>query len=285
MRLAAFALLMCLSVPLRATEVVWAIVDGAPYHLDGAGGPAKTADELGQGITDHLIRGLVARMPRFQHRLLYTSRSRMWKEIAGGQLLCYADAVKTPQRLGWAHFTVVTPPMRQLLVTRAGTLRGTEEQQLAQVLADVSLRGVFVPDRSYGLAMDDLIAAAGAHVRRMAVPASPQLLRMLEAGRMDYVVEYPPAIQHWLERLQPRPALDFHLLAEDRNSAPGHVACTRGAWGLEVIKAVDQAMRDWAQQPEVSQALQRWIPAEILRQELPAIQRFYSERAQRVDLD
>ncbi|MBH9552823.1 hypothetical protein [Inhella gelatinilytica] len=285
MRVAALALLLSLASSARATEVVWAIVDSAPYHLSGLGGLGHTVDSLGHGITDHLIRGLATRMPGFKHRLVHLPRTRLWRDMAAGQPLCYADAFKTPQRLKWAHFTSVTPPLRQIVVTRQGTLPDAGEKSLADLLSQVQLHGVFETDRSYGVHLDRVIAAAGPHVKRQALPDSPQLLRMLEAGRMDYVVEYPPAVTYLYERLQPRPKLDFHLIAEDRQADAAYVACTRGAWGLKVIQAVDRAMRDWALQPEASQALLRWMPPETAQQERPGMERFYTERAARSDVE
>lgn len=285
MRLAVLVSLLSLWAPVRAAEVVWAIVDSAPYHLDGPTGPANSVQDLGQGLTDHLIRGLAARMPGHRHRLVYLPRTRMWREMAAGRPVCYADAFKTPQRLRWAHFTAVTPPIRLLLVSRKGTLQGGQEQSLAQLMARPQLKGAFEFDRSYGVPIDNLIAKAGPHARRMALPDSPQLLRMLEAGRMDYLVEYAPAVMYLQERLTPPPALDFHAIVEERQATPSYVACTRGAWGRSVVEAIDQAMRDWAQQPEVQAALLRWLPPDIAQQELPTIERFYRERALRSDFE
>lgn len=262
-----------------ALDVRWALVDGPPYHMKTALGPSAGLKDLGDGLMDQLIQGVAGQAPELHHQFVPMSRSRLWRAMQAGEPLCYPNAFRTPERLRFAHFTVVMPPTPQILVTRKGQLPDTPEVSLATVLARTDLSGAFEVDRSYGTHLDALIRQAGPHVRALTLPESPQLLRMLEAGRMDYLVEYPPAILYMQEHLQPRPELAFHAITEERDAQATYIACTRSAWGLKVTQALDQAIRRWSATPKAAQFLLRWQPPGIAQREAARVEGFYRERA------
>lgn len=270
-----FGLLLPLA---QAETIVWAVADGPPYHLPGSVPKPSRPVELGEGVNDLLIAYLAEELPGFHHRLAHLSRPQMWRRMQAGEPICYVDAFKTPERLRFAYFSVVTAPVPQVVVTRADQA-GLAGQELAlkDLLQRKDLRGVFEIGRSYGAHIDPMLDAA--RVSRQPLPSSPQLLRMLEAGRMDYLVEYPMALQHYRERLVPAPALRFFDLREEREPPPAYVACTRSAWGRTVIEAVDGAIRRLAVRPESRRALLRWLPQEVREMLGARIERFYRERA------
>jgi uncharacterized protein (TIGR02285 family) len=263
----------------RAVEVRWAMVDGPPYHIDGPHGPARSVEDLGEGQLDQVIRGLAAQAPELGHRFLPMSRARMWRAMQAGEPLCYVNAFRTPERLRWAHFTPVLAPISMVLVTRRGQLGAAQEVTLASVLARRDLHGIFEPDRSYGTLIDGLIRQAGPQVSVAPLPDTPQLLRMLETGRMDYLVEYPPALQYLGEQLRPRAELEMHALAEERDPQATYIACTRSAWGLEVVQALDRAIRRWAATPQARESVLRWLPPTVAQREAPRVEGFFRERA------
>jgi len=277
-------LLCLLLLPARAETIAWAVADGPPFHLPGTVPKPTRPVELGEGVNDLLIAYLAEELPGFHHRLEHLSRPKMWRLMQAGEPICYVDAFKTPERLGFAYFSAVTVGMPQVLVTRAGTdgLAGPE-LALKDLLPRKDLRGVFEMGRSYGAHLDPMLEAA--RVSRQPLPSSPQLLRMLEAGRMDYLVEYPMALQFYLERMSPVPELQFYDLLEEREPPPAYVACTRSAWGKTVIEAVDAAIRRLALRPESRRALLRWLPAEVRQTHAARIERYYRERALQPDLE
>lgn len=268
----------------QAVEVRWAIADGPPYHMESSRN-ARRARDLGDGMLDLLIAGVAQHAPEMRHQFVVMSRPRMWRAMQAGEPLCYADAFRTAERLRFAHFTPATPPLPMVLVVRKGQLGDVGEVSLATVLARKDLRGVFESERSYGVTLDALIANAGPHVGILPLPDTPQLLRMLEAGRMDYLVEYPTAVQYLHEQLKPRPALDFLALREEREPQPSFIACTRSAWGQEVVQALDGALRRWAATPDAAQSVLRWLPPDIAQREAGRVESFYRERARVSQVD
>jgi uncharacterized protein (TIGR02285 family) len=282
------ALCLALAGPLRAQapeeRIVWVVADGPPYHVSGAAGPALRIEDLGQGSNDRLMAELARELPQFRHEILHISRSRLWKDMRAGEPRCYSDAFKTPERLAFAHFSSVAPSLPMVVVTRPGTLRASPEGvSLHELLSRAALRPLFEAGRSYGPLMDAQIKAAGA--ARAGLPSSPQVLHMLLAGRMDYLIEYPMVLEHYRSQLKPAPVFDYHALLEERDPQPTHVACTRGPWGLKVIEAVDAAVRRLALRPETRKLMTPWLPDEVAQSAAPVIERFYRERAGRSDIE
>ncbi|MBN8504154.1 MAG: hypothetical protein J0L58_06745 [Burkholderiales bacterium] len=257
---ALFALLLLATSALATADTVrWAVVDGPPFHVDPPGGPARSVDALGDGVTDRLIARLASELPQWRHELLPMSRRQLWARIASGEALCYADAIVTPERLKMTYMSLATVGTPMVLAVRKGSLPPRKEgYRLAELLARSDLRGAFEAQRSYGLEIDGLVRDARAPV--MPLPQGPQVLRMLEAGRMDYLVEYPKVLQYAQERMQPAPALDFHALRDIAEPAPAAVACTRTAWGLRAIRAIDGAIRRASARPDATAAHRRWLP-------------------------
>ncbi|MFO1251713.1 MAG: hypothetical protein U1E77_11410 [Inhella sp.] len=276
-------LLLLFVSPVQAETIAWAVADGPPFHLPGSVPKPARPVELGEGVNDLLIAYLAEELPGFHHRLEHLSRPKMWRLMQAGEPICYVDAFKTPERLGFAYFSAVTVGVPQVLATRAGTPGLEGEQVLKELLQRKDLRGVFEMGRSYGAHLDPMLEAA--KVSRQPLPSSPQVLRMLEAGRMDYLVEYPMALQYYVERLSPAPELAFFDLFEERDPPPAYVACTRSAWGKGVIEAVDGAIRRLAVRPESRRAFLRWLPADVRQAHGARIERFYRERALQRDAE
>jgi uncharacterized protein (TIGR02285 family) len=256
----------------------WAIVDGPPFHVDPPGGPARRVEALGDGVTDRLIARLAGELPHLHHELLPMSRRQLWARMEDGEPLCYADAIVTPARLKLAYMSLATVGTPLVLAVRQGSLPLRQEgYRLAELLARPGWKGAFEAQRSYGGVIDALVRDARAPV--MPLPRGPQVLRMLEAGRMDYLVEYPKVLQYSLEHLQPAPALDFHALTDIAEPTPAAVACTRNAWGLRVIRAIDGAIRRASSHPDATAAHRRWLPPKVAADQSARMARFYRERA------
>jgi uncharacterized protein (TIGR02285 family) len=260
-----------LTLPARAQPTLtWALVDGPPAH-EHLG--ARSIAELGGGLQDQRLRLLSAALPQFRHKVQLMSLSQLWRDMRAGRPVCYADAFKTAERLAWAHFVELAPSPRLVLAARPGRLPPGAELSLRELLARKDLRGAFEMERSYGELIDRLLAEHGQ--TRLPLPSDPRLLRMLEQGRMDYVLEYPSALGSD-KALQ---SVDLRLVLEDRNPAPTQLACTR-ALGLELMRSLDAAARRLAQQEAWAQLHLQVYPAGAREALRPQLEQYFRERAQ-----
>lgn len=255
------------------TVVTWVAVDGMPYHerLD-----VQRIEELGRGQFDERLRQLAAALPQYRHRVQSMSRAKLWRDMRGGVPLCYADAFKTPERLGFAHFVELAPSPRLVVAAAPGRLPPGAELSLRELLQRPELRGAFELERSYGELIDRLLQSHGQ--TRRPLPGDARLLRMLEQGRMDYVLEYPTALLGY-ERKGADTSLDMRLIAEDRQPAPTQVACSHTV-DKDFLRALDAAVRRLAVQEAWLSLQLRVYPATMREAVRPQVEQYFRERAQ-----
>lgn len=263
------ALLLALPAAGAQPVIVWVMVDGPPEHQRPE---ARNLSELGRGPQDETLRLLGQALPGIEHRVQSMSLEQLWRDMRLGRPVCFADAFKTAERLAVAHFVELGPSPRVLVLAQPGRLPPGEEVSLRELLAAGKLRGAFERQRSYGAKLDALLDEF--EQPRRLLPSDHRLLRMLEHGRMDFVLETPNG---WLQRVDAQ--LDTRLVLEGRQPPPVHVACSR-AMDLQVVRAIDGAVRQLAQQ-------ERWLRLSLLayppsQRELmrPYIEQYLRQRAE-----
>ncbi len=249
--------------------IVWALVEGPPEHLRPE---ARRLSELGQGPQDETLRLLGQALPGIEHRVQHMPLEQVWRDMRLGRPVCFADAFKTAERLAVAHFVELGPSARMLVLAQPGRLPPGEEVSLRELLAAGKLRGAFERQRSYGAPLDALLDEF--QQPRQLLPSDERLLRMLEHGRMDYVLETPNG---WLQRVDAQ--LDTRLVLEGRQPPPVHVACSR-TMNLQLVRAIDGAVRQLGQQ-------ERWLRLKLLayppsqREAMrPQIEQYLRQRAE-----
>ena len=103
--------LLLANAPARAAETItWLMSDFPPVGelIDG---------KPGNGMADQVVRYLVSRWPQAEHRFLYANPNRAWSQMASGQHVCFANALRTTDREKLAYFRnayLLPPP--QLIV-------------------------------------------------------------------------------------------------------------------------------------------------------------------------
>lgn len=270
--LAALLIGLLLLVPAWAqVTLTWAMVDGPPAHERH---DARTMAELGNGLLDGRLRLLSAALPQFRHRVQAMSLGQLWRDMRAGHAVCYPDAFKTPERLRWAHFVELAPSPRLMLAARPGRLPAGAELSLRELLVRGELRGAFEMERSYGEVIDRLLVEHGQ--TRLPLPSDARLVRMLEQGRMDYVLEYPAALSSG--GAAAGLGVDLRLVLEDRNPAPAQLACTR-ALGLDVMRTLDAAVRRLSQQENWVQMHLQTYPASARDAVRAQLEQYFRERA------
>lgn len=236
---------------------------------------------------DELTQWLQARLPEVAIKPMVANAERSWALIREQQPVCHAGAARTPEREKLAYFTntwLVPPP--QLIVRqdrRAGLpVDAAGAVDLEALLADASLRGVLPQGRSYGPALDALLAAQ---------PAAPQLqrvfggdygshlLHLVSQGRADYTLDYP----NMLVTLASRADGDMQLVALPVKGASdpvvSGVACPRTAWGRAAIRLVDKALGTPEGAALLRDTLRVSLPPDTQRAYRDAWDAFFKRRA------
>nr|WP_316643407.1 hypothetical protein [uncultured Roseateles sp.] len=271
----------------EAGTVRWMTQDIPPHFSYLHGKPPQRVADLANGELDGFLRLLITQMPQYRHEFVDAGFPRFESLVRQGQTLCSVLHLRTPERLNWLYFTQTHPPQfsRQihLIVRRDKAAQfdaGGQPQQFAELLQRPELLGLLPRDRSFGPKIDALLKTPGLNTPQTVVATrSQQLLAMLRAGRMDYTLEYPSAVDEYLRSAEPGPELIKLPLAEGRSTLVATAACTRNAEGRKYIEAIDQAVRKLAQDPQREAWIRAWRGDALDEQDRLRINRYMDERA------
>ncbi len=273
---------------LEVGVIRWQVLDMPPAFNYVHGRPPRDASELGHGEVDGFMRLLIGQMPQYRHEFVEAGVARFEALARQDKALCSVLLVRTPQRLEWLFYTPVYPPLmsRQLhvIVRRDRQQKFISPQgqvlQLTDILKRKDLVGLLVKDRSYGPRIDALVKAQGADGPKSMVTArNSQLLGMLNAGRMDYTLDYPLMLEAYLQKDGAGADLVALPVTEGFGTSMVHAACSRNPEGRRAIEAIDWAERRLAQDPRRDEMLRGWLGDKPDDADRLRLKRFMDERA------
>lgn len=241
-------------------------------------GPAK-----GRGVADRLVALAADAAPHLRFEQTTISLPRGFRLLNDGQPYCNPSLIPTPERMESAFFTIglIGPPFT--FVVRRDDARLVQQlgpaPSLKAALAHGDLTGAVVAQRSYGAALDPIIAAAGRLYRASSGDASDPALRMVAGGRVDYAIEYPHIVAYD-ERVSGGVTLFATLpIAETNEPMIGGFACPRTDWGRRIISEMDAIFRAAARTSQFHDIQVAWLPPEVRLAMSGRINAFIERRA------
>jgi uncharacterized protein (TIGR02285 family) len=275
--------------PALQGTIRWVVQDAPPHFSFVQGQPPRTVAELGRGEVDGFMRLLLARMPAWRHEFVEASTARYETESRRGKTMCSTMHVRTPERLQWAWFSHLYPPLvsreihvvmrREWLDQLNAERAGDGRLQLAALLKRPDLRLLVPKDRAFGAQVDSLLARHAVPRAAVGVKLSAQMLDMLRAGRMDYTLEYPAVVTDYLARVGDPGALVALPLAEGLSTLLATVSCSRTPEGRRQIEAIDAAVRELARDPRREVWVREWRGEQASAQDLKRLNAYMDERA------
>lgn len=238
----------------RAGEAApaWAVYDAPPYMI--ADGPDRDA-----GVFDRIRHLLDDRLSGTPQPAVVMPFPRVLASVKDGVPLCFVGGVRTPERDGFALFSLPVAMFYPLRIVVHAPERARFEARgplsLEAVLADPALRSSMLKDRSMGDGIDALI--------RRAPPSRVhadfgEAFRMLLADRLDYLVEYSAMAAYAGEKLGQRGTFVGLPFAEAPAPVFSRVMCPKTDWGREVIARVDAVLRAERPSPSYRATVEAW---------------------------
>lgn len=259
------------------------VVVGPITWLDGNTLVVRSGDALvrpGTLISDWLQAHLPAGV---RLHPLVANADRAWAAMRQGEQACIANAVRLPERERLAYFsTIWLMPPPQLIVRRerraALPVDAHGAVDLPALLRDASMRGVVARSRSYGSALDGMLAKGD----RLSRPASNDfgsfLLPMLQQNRADYTVDYPNVLVG-LSSQRGDLGLDAVPIKGAGEAVPSGVACPRTPWGHAAIRVIDRTLGTPEGAAMLREALRISLPADTQRAYREAFDAHFQRRA------
>jgi len=130
---------------------------------------------------------------------------------------------------------------------------------LEELLSRSSLKGGVTLGR-YTKQLNDLVEKYKEENHLIKNPTYINLIKMLFAHRIDYIIEYSPIITYrakQLEQVNPTKSL---VIQETQNKSKLMVVvgCTKNEWGREVIGKINRILKKESQNPDFLEFRLRW---------------------------
>lgn len=229
-------------------KVLWLKTDWPPVFMQNR-----------QGFGDAALAWLVARLPPdYTHEFRSLPLPRLLRLMEDPQAtVCTSNLLRTPARE--AQFLISRDIMRMPalgLVVRSADVseflpiqdaRGMVE--FRRLTQQAVLDGAVNQNRSYGPVLDGLLrdAAPDAPVTRL--PKTGNMVSMLAAKRLDWVLLYPFEAIWQARQEQTAPVLSVLPIAEIPTVNLGGVTCNRSATSERLVPAIDALLAAHPDEP------------------------------------
>lgn len=208
----------------------------------------------GQGISDAMLRYLQPRLPQYRHEFEVASFARMYALMERGEQVCHPTTLKLPER---EQAMLFSRPVLFLLAQQV-LIRADRRERLApyldaqgqvdvrRLLGDTQLVTAVSERRGYSPTISAALMELGpqAHVLKGGVKFGAPFQQLM-AGWIDYLFAYPVELGFYQRQNAGQSPVAIQGLPIS-GAAPytlGYISCTRGAWGEQVIGAIDEQLR------------------------------------------
>ncbi len=202
---------------------------------------------------------------------------------------CVGNKILTPEREAVSYHTqlpqVVFPGLHIFaLKGRAGAtalqaLNNAAGVSLGQLLdRESKLRLAVVAGRNYSTEIDVIIQNKVWERqlwRRHGGDNTSGVLRMLQEGRVDFVIEYPNVFAHYQGNSKDSNAFVSYPLLESPQLLAGYILCSRTPEGAALIARFDQLLAQVSADPSYLQAHLRWFDSAGQKALLPLYNQVY----------
>jgi uncharacterized protein (TIGR02285 family) len=241
-------------------RVLWLKTDWAPVFMP---------DD--QGFGDAVLAWLQERLPAdYRHETRRLPLARLLKAMEDRHtIICTSNLLRTPARE--AQYLISHDIMRMpalALVVRSNdvetfvSLRDAAGMvEFRHLLHQSKIDGAVNENRSYGTAIDTLLREAPAKAPVSRLPKTANMVSMLAADRVDWILLYPFEAT-WLARQQPgMPGLSILPLAEIPAVNRGGVTCNRAPGAERLVAAIDRLIDDNPDEPWLK-SMYGWLDPE-----------------------
>lgn len=242
----------------KKETIFWAVNDAQPFYI-------TQGERKGQGFGDRIQTMIISRMSDYHHVILNRPLKRALQEMKNDEPRCFstwiyktrADIVVTsaPYLYYQPHGVVLLKETQEKL-SNPDTLSFDKLLQAKEYTFGKPL------GRGYGEQLDPILEKhkGAKHISRGAGRSTEGIFKMLQAGRIDYTIEYPHTMHYYADKLGMKDTLIFIPIEENRHSGLlGAVACTKTNWGQAVIKDINQAIGQIRELPEYKKILHDWF--------------------------
>ena len=216
--------------------------------------------------------------------------SRALALLASEPNACVGNKILTPEREAISYHTqlpqVVFPGLHIFALkngvgsTALHELNSAAGVSLEQLLdRESKLRLAVVAGRNYSAEIDVILQNKVWERqlwRRHGGDNTAGVLRMLQEGRIDFVIEYPNVFAHYQGKTKDSNAFVSYPLQESPQLLAGYILCSRTPEGAALIARFDQLLEQISAEPSYLQAHLKWFDSAGQKALLPLYNQIYN---------
>ena len=243
-------------------SITWYTNDAPPVRiLDGP--YAK------QGVADHVLKIMREGLTDYEHKELVMNRSRFLAMLKAEEKVADVGLLKLPEREEYIEFSIPVG----LIIPNAVIVKENRLSELEpfiddgyfmfeKALKESNLKVGISSQRAYGGIVDKVCqknaTSENIHTYAGGKMFKP-LLELVMNNRIDYTIGYPFEAQYlalkydWQEKLVSLPILGMPRYL------PVHVGAPKNAWGKQVIKRVNEIIREHRKAGDFRAGFELWL--------------------------
>lgn len=246
------------NVALAEETMMWGVLDWPPMHI-------LEGEHKGHGLFDAIMDHFKAELPEYSHTDVVANPLRFWDFIKKERNFCHAASIVTDERLKYAYFSMPDAILLSNTVImradRATALGIDGSVSLTALLNNAELKGGLKADRSYGEAIDRVLAPhrddANIFIQRDS-DFGLSLFKMLLLRRIDYLIEYSYVAVYYEDLLKKKGASVSLTIEEATPYQLAYVACPRNRWGRDMIDRIDLIITKARPTAEYRKIMEMW---------------------------
>lgn len=264
-----FSLLVCASLSYAETKptIYWTSFDLPPIWLPN--GPYK-----GQGIVDFQRDIYIQNMPEFEHKEMTVTIAR-FGSLGQEKDRLYCNAGQTVPRGAipgflWSDTPYMIPPnyliMRKTDLAKIPLKDG--KASLENLLKDQKLTLAITPGRNYGGTIDAVLKKYDSNPRLIKVGHRDNFatLKMLNAKRIDAVIEYPFTLPYLAKVEKIKEEFDYVRVIENDRHYPYFVMCNDHKDAPRAIAKINKLIKKYHNDPMYQKGVRLWYPAKLRKE-------------------
>ncbi|WP_375748212.1 hypothetical protein [Vibrio sp. HN007] len=234
-------------------DVHWSLYNFPPYLLVSKKLP-------GEGAAVEFIKKFVAETPEINHTFEETSFTRVIGLMRDGVFTCNPLLLRVPEREAFVEFSkpIIMALPHHIVIRKKDLERYSPhltpegKVNLDSLLSDDSFTTTIPRDRAYPSLVSDLLKENEGvkHINRRATDFRTPVSQ-LRAGWIDYVIAYPFEIQWYSVYTETFKGVELEYLSMQGmpEYALGHVGCTKGIKGQQVIERINEVIEQEGADP------------------------------------
>ncbi|MGQ4275553.1 hypothetical protein ACQ5ES_00655 [Pseudidiomarina sp. E22-M8] len=241
-------------------EIVWGVNNGPPFHIaDGY--------FANQGVCDVMVEAFRRALPTTEQSISRYPQSRIAALIRQGEDLCFPCMIRRERDTDVVYYsnTVFSYPAHGI-ITRPELAKSFIEKfgnpvDFVELLKTGNYRFGQPLGRRYGTLqpyIERFLHNTSRFSEISGTDANANMLAMVNAKRLDFVIDYPMVMNYHSEILPIKLAF-LPIKQNHSDNVEGAVGCPATPWGKKAIEHINTAIPAVIKDPALRAAKDRWL--------------------------